>query len=356
VISLHAAFRSHRAIFLVTELANGGELFDHIIARGHYTEPDAREITTQVLQAVKYLHEQDVIHRDIKPENILVSASASKTAGDSGTPVVKLSDFGLAKFIGDGAQMATTTCGTPTYSAPEVWKGAYTNKVDCYSVGVLMFVMLSGHFPKMSRDGPDFSGKVWNEISRDGRDLVQQLMERDPEKRISAKAALDHLWIVGDIPPTPLSSARERLRRASSFNGGNLLNESMEEEEQVLKTPPTWSTADVAQAVPTLAAPPGRRAAAKKEAATAGSSHSSEKGEALHTMASTQSSHILSRTPTTISTDGTEALMKHHSVESMQGGHEVAAPTTGKQARSSASGQEEESAPAPKRAKPSQGR
>jgi len=104
--------------------------------RGHYTEPDARGITLQVLQAVKYLHEQDVIHRDIKPENILVSTgleivgneACSALPGEN-KPVVKLSDFGLAKFIGDGAQMAMTTCGTPTYSAPEIWKGAYTNKV-----------------------------------------------------------------------------------------------------------------------------------------------------------------------------------------------------------------------------------
>ena len=223
---------------MVTELATGGELFDHIIAKGHYTEPDAQKVAAQVLQAVSYLHEQDVIHRDIKPENILVSYPAATAAGEpslpgssteaeeeSPPPVVKLSDFGLAKFIGDGAQMAMTTCGTPTYSAPEVWKGTYTNKVDCYSIGVLIFVMLSGHFPKVNEKGPIFFGKVWGQVSREAIELIGQLMDPDAEKRISAKAAMDHPWILGDVPCTPLSSARERLKKekkAGAFDIGLL--------------------------------------------------------------------------------------------------------------------------------------
>jgi len=251
VISLHAAFRSERAIFLVTELATGGELFDHIIARGHYTEPDAREIISQVLQAVSYLHDQDVIHRDIKPENILVSTPEPKPGESStgGELLVKLSDFGLAKFIGEGAQMAMTTCGTPTYSAPEVWCGAYTNKVDCYSVGVLMFVMLSGHFPKVNSDGPVFVGKVWSEVSRDGRDLVAHLMDPDPTSRMSAKTALQHLWIVGDIPQTPLSSARARLRKASQGMGGVA-------DAQNVQAAAQWHSKDMDSEPPVLAAPP----------------------------------------------------------------------------------------------------
>ena len=150
---------------------------------------------------------------------------------------MKLSDFGLAKFIGDGAQMAMTTCGTPTYSAPEVtqpphcsalltptptrqvWKGAYTNKVDCYSIGVLIFVMLSGHFPKVNESGPIFFGKVWSQVSREAIELIGQLMDPDPEKRISSKVALDHSWILGDVPCTPLSSARERLKKEKKMGG-----------------------------------------------------------------------------------------------------------------------------------------
>lgn len=92
-----------------------------------------------VVDAVRYCHEMNVVHRDIKPENLLLSAN---------TPVglLKLADFGISKIMSD--EMLTTNCGTPVYMAPEIWAGsAYDNKVDVWSVGVVMYYLLSGTHP-----------------------------------------------------------------------------------------------------------------------------------------------------------------------------------------------------------------
>ncbi|KAG5462332.1 MAG: kinase-like domain-containing protein, partial [Olpidium bornovanus] len=107
VISLYRMFESEQKIFLVMQLVTGGELFDRILARGHYTEADAARIVHPILSAVEYLHEMGIAHRDLKPENLLFSDRSENAR-------IMISDFGLSKIF-DDVEMMKTACGTPGY-------------------------------------------------------------------------------------------------------------------------------------------------------------------------------------------------------------------------------------------------
>ncbi len=118
IVKLHRVFETETTLYLVLELLTGGELFDTIIQRGHYSEADARTLTRTMLDAILYLHTQGVAHRDLKPENILL-----KDAKDAAA--IKITDFGLSKIFSDdlaGEVVMKTACGTPGYVAPEVLK------------------------------------------------------------------------------------------------------------------------------------------------------------------------------------------------------------------------------------------
>jgi calcium-dependent protein kinase len=128
---------------LVMEFCGGGEVFEHIIARGRFSEAYASRIIKQVVSAIKHLHDKNICHRDLKPENILFE-SKSKEAE------VKLIDFGLAKYFtnkGADTPMMKTRIGTPYYMAPEVLEGSYDETCDMWSIGVITYCLLCGYPP-----------------------------------------------------------------------------------------------------------------------------------------------------------------------------------------------------------------
>ncbi len=108
VIRLHQIFESKKKIYLVTELLEGGELFDRIVERGHYSEADASRLIRNVVDAIAYLHSKNIVHRDLKPENLLFGADDE---------TIKVTDFGLSKIA---SKKLKTACGTPGYVAPEI--------------------------------------------------------------------------------------------------------------------------------------------------------------------------------------------------------------------------------------------
>ncbi|EGB09698.1 hypothetical protein AURANDRAFT_12663, partial [Aureococcus anophagefferens] len=202
IVHLYGAFGDDDTVRLVMELVEGRELFDAILSRGHYTEADARPIFVQLLKAVDYMHQRNVIHRDLKPENVLVT-------GD-GEDVVKLVDFGLSKHVASahGGSRAHTMVGTPSYLAPEVelqkprardGSMAYDAKVDSWSLGVTLYVMLVARFPVYHRDerGRIFGVKVPHALSAPARKLVEDLLNADPEVRATAADALASPWCAG---------------------------------------------------------------------------------------------------------------------------------------------------------------
>ena len=113
IVKLIDVFEDERFWCLVMELMKGGELFDQILEKEQFSEVEARQYTKAMIDAVQYCHEQDIVHRDLKPENLLLKDKVVSEAN------LKVADFGLARLLAEDA-LASTTCGTPGYVAPEV--------------------------------------------------------------------------------------------------------------------------------------------------------------------------------------------------------------------------------------------
>mmetsp|Transcript_6582 Transcript_6582/g.4744 ORF Transcript_6582/g.4744 Transcript_6582/m.4744 type:complete len:197 (+) Transcript_6582:394-984(+) len=180
------------------ELVKGKELYDEIIARDHFNEAETASVIIQLLQAVYYCHQNNIVHRDIKPENLLVS--------DEG--VVTLVDFGTSRFYGENVTMKAKR-GSSYYMAPEVIKGSYNQKCDNWSIGCVVYIMLSGWPPFNGPTDADIfnaikkgkystSGDIWDGISDDCKDFISKLLEMNQDKRLSTKEALEHPWILAN--------------------------------------------------------------------------------------------------------------------------------------------------------------
>jgi serine/threonine protein kinase len=154
-----------------------------------------------ILVCLEAMNRIGLAHRDIKPANILMCK-------DGASPKIKVADFGMATFIGEDGRVRGR-CGTPGYVAPEIFaagvNGGYSSKVDVFSAGVVLYVMLCGYEPfygetdaelvQANREASvDFPADEWKHISSGARDLVQKMMEANPEKRLTSKEALRHSW------------------------------------------------------------------------------------------------------------------------------------------------------------------
>ncbi|PHZ12421.1 calcium/calmodulin dependent protein kinase 2 [Rhizopus microsporus ATCC 52813] len=201
VVSLHDIYESDDAVYIITDLCTGGELFQRIVERGTYTESTAADLVRQLLEGLAYLHSMDIVHRDIKPENLLF-----KTPDEDAELLI--TDFGLSKLLKNHDQVLTTACGTPGYVAPEVLLGTGHGKpVDLWSVGVIMYTLLSGYTPFYGEDQNElfsaimsgryeFDDEYWSEISAEAKNLIDRLLTFDPKDRITAEEALEHPWIM----------------------------------------------------------------------------------------------------------------------------------------------------------------
>lgn len=206
VVELYATYVTDRNVFMICELVQGGELLERVSRVGSFAEDEARSVITQVLHAVAHMHARDIVHRDLKLENILLS-------DDGDRPTVKLIDFGLARFKPEGQTMRTV-CGSPLYIAPEILEletskdenEFYSPACDMWSVGVILFALLSGYSPfdhedesvlyQNIRDGIyHLEPGVWDFISNPAKSLVAGLLETDANERLSAEQALAHEWI-----------------------------------------------------------------------------------------------------------------------------------------------------------------
>jgi len=133
VVKIYEIFDEGDYIYLVLELLAGGELFDRIVEKEHYSEKEAADTIRPIVDAIRYCHSLGIIHRDLKPENLLYLTMEQNS-------IIKITDFGLARFLEN--ELATTACGTPNYVAPEIINGqGYHKEVDYWSIGVIIYIM-----------------------------------------------------------------------------------------------------------------------------------------------------------------------------------------------------------------------
>jgi serine/threonine protein kinase len=225
-------------LYLVMELMSGGDLFDRIVDKGRYTEVESRRTMRRLLNAIYYLHEiKSLVHRDLKPENILCMSRTNDVN-------IKLTDFGLAKSVTQ--EGLKTFCGTPQYFAPEVLrrnytiagKGRYGKEADMWSLGVILYILLSGTPPfdisnLMDSMGHEiqFPPAIWKGISQAARDFVTQLLVTDPMKRISVIDACDHAWLQcvdGDSHTHPLDDPNAPMRKVEGGAEGDGSDDNVE--------------------------------------------------------------------------------------------------------------------------------
>jgi len=145
VVRLFEIFDSPDYMYLVMECMTGGELFDRIVEKESYTEREAANTIRPIIDAIRYCHDMGVIHRDLKPENLLYETKDDES-------VIKISDFGLARFLPQD-DYATTACGTPGYVSPEIISGkGYSKEVDFWSIGIVSYILLCGFPPFYDED------------------------------------------------------------------------------------------------------------------------------------------------------------------------------------------------------------
>ena len=154
VITLYEVFYSSAKVYLVLELATGGDLFDRISSNGSYSEPLARSTLKMVTNGLSYLHRLGITHRDLKLENLLYKTPEI----DSN---IFISDFGLSHIASKDRTGMSTTCGSAEYLAPEVLEGAeYSKAIDTWALGVIAYVVLSAHMPFMDQSRARLHQKI----------------------------------------------------------------------------------------------------------------------------------------------------------------------------------------------------
>lgn len=223
VISIKEAFEDNVAVHVVMELCAGGELFDRIVERGHYSERKAAKLARTIVGVIESCHSLGVMHRDLKPENFLFVNQQEESP-------LKAIDFGLSAFFKPG-EIFRDVVGSPYYVAPEVLRKCYGPEADVWSAGVIIYILLCGVPPFWGESEQDifeailhfeldFSSDPWPAISESAKDLVRKMLVRDPKKRITAHEVLHHPWIHdGAAPDKPLDSAvLSRLKQFTAMN------------------------------------------------------------------------------------------------------------------------------------------
>ncbi|KAJ1521043.1 hypothetical protein ONE63_002754 [Megalurothrips usitatus] len=208
ISQLYQVLETESHFFLVVEYCSGGELFDHIVDKNRLNEKESRAAFRQILSAVAYLHSKGFVHRDLKPENVLLDKDLN----------MKLIDFGLcAKPSGGLTGFLYTSCGSPTYAAPELVLGKkyLGHEVDVWSMGVLLYALLCGFLPfdddkidtlyKKILDGK-YEEPSW--LTMESRRLIRSMLQIDPKKRIGVEELLSHPWVMrGFREPVSLNNS-----------------------------------------------------------------------------------------------------------------------------------------------------
>eukprot|EP00812_Abedinium_dasypus_P002377 NODE_128_length_2006_cov_280.320349.p2 GENE.NODE_128_length_2006_cov_280.320349~~NODE_128_length_2006_cov_280.320349.p2 ORF type:complete len:551 (-),score=189.21 NODE_128_length_2006_cov_280.320349:308-1960(-) len=235
IIKLYETFEDQDHSYFVMELCEGGDLFDEIHKVKAFTEQTAAAVMKQIFSGVHYMHTQCVCHRDLKPEHFLFV-----TKDPIEQNILKIVNFGSAYDFTCG-KIPNPEMGSRDYMSPEQhdFTGFFNNAVDLWACGVVLYILLAGRLPftpnhrlpepartsAFVRDvrsaEPSFKASEWQDVPEDAKDLVRQLLAKDPDDRYTAKQALDHEWVAKLAPRATgkmLQSVFERLQEFRMYN------------------------------------------------------------------------------------------------------------------------------------------
>ncbi|XP_003214457.4 ribosomal protein S6 kinase alpha-5 [Anolis carolinensis] len=207
IVKLHEVYHDQLHTFVVMELLKGGELLERIQKKKHFSETEASYIMRRLVSAVSHMHDVGVVHRDLKPENLLFT-------DESDNSEIKIIDFGFARLKPPDNQPLKTPCFTLHYAAPELLNhSGYDESCDLWSLGVILYTMLSGQVPFQSQDKNitctsaleimknikrgefSFEGDAWKNVSQEAKDLIKGLLTVDPNKRIKMTSLRYNEWL-----------------------------------------------------------------------------------------------------------------------------------------------------------------
>ncbi|KAK8838370.1 hypothetical protein M9Y10_032995 [Tritrichomonas musculus] len=235
IVRLYNLLQDSLNYYLICELCPEGTLYDYQMSRGKITGYPVKFIFRQLATTLLYIHKQGIVHRDIKPENILINPQ---------TLNIKFIDFGLSAHFEDGL-LLDTNCGSPNYTSPECASGRPYNgfKSDVWSLGVVLYSLVCGMLPWTKKVLPQLLKEIQecnffipSNVEPECKDLIQLLMNPNPETRITLEEVLNHPWIA-DIPDTPLRSLEDSqqceidIDKVNQFFKGDLSSPSSKSEK-----------------------------------------------------------------------------------------------------------------------------
>lgn len=206
IVRLLDHFENSEYIFIVMDYFRGGDLEEYFKKmKFEFSEEKAASIIFQLCNGIKYLQNFGIIHRDLKPGNIMLSFANDKA-------VVKIMDFGLSKIIGPQEKLEDGF-GTLTFVAPEVLlRTPYNKQIDIWSIGVILFYMLSGTLPfddstdneeviaqKIVFDELQFPSKIWKQKSKEVKEFISLCLDKNPDNRIQIDKLMEHNWLTSKL-------------------------------------------------------------------------------------------------------------------------------------------------------------
>lgn len=202
IINIIETYENERVCFVILEYCEGGEILQRLTKQKVFSESHVAHIMKQLFSAIMYCHNHNICHRDLKPENCLYLSTSEDSE-------IKVIDFGLAASITED-QVLSDIAGTPYYIAPEILEGNYNKLADCWSLGVMMYVMLAGTPPFNGKDNNEILMSVYNSsysfrhpsfnyISDSAKDLISRLLVKDSARRFTAEQAYSHPWVQGSL-------------------------------------------------------------------------------------------------------------------------------------------------------------
>ncbi|XP_075892679.1 MAP/microtubule affinity-regulating kinase 4 isoform X2 [Nelusetta ayraudi] len=193
IVHLFEVIETEKTLYLIMEYASGGEVFDYLVAHGRMKEKEARAKFRQIVSAVHYCHQKNIVHRDLKAENLLLDADSN----------IKIADFGFSNEFSAGSKL-DTFCGSPPYAAPELFQGKKYDgpEVDIWSLGVILYTLVSGSLPFDGQNLKELRERVLRGkyrvpfyMSTDCEGILRRFLVLNPTKRCSLEQIMRDKWI-----------------------------------------------------------------------------------------------------------------------------------------------------------------